>query len=228
MTPERFARIRSVLNQRQPDLTVVTDEVHKGRNLAAIVRSCDAIGIGKIHCVMPQEGYQTYSGTAASADKWVDVVHHSTISQPLEDLKTAGYQIVAANKSAQARHFRDIDYLKPTALVLGAEVKGVSDHATRVVDHEVYVPMVGMVESFNVSVACATILMEVQRQRELAGYYESVRLAPDEWQSLFFRWAHPAIAEYCHKYALAYPPVNPDDGEIINAAEWYRQVSQNS
>jgi tRNA (guanosine-2'-O-)-methyltransferase len=52
MTPERIARLRSVLDKRQPDLSVVTDYVHKGRNLAAIIRTADAVGVSDVHCVI--------------------------------------------------------------------------------------------------------------------------------------------------------------------------------
>lgn len=82
MTPERFKRITAVLNRRQPDLTVVTDQVHKGRNLSAIIRTCDAVGVDSIHAVMPSEGYQVFNGTSASADKWVAVNHYSDIREP--------------------------------------------------------------------------------------------------------------------------------------------------
>lgn len=83
MTPDRFKRISEVLDRRQPDLTIITDEVHKGRNLAAILRSCDAVGVGRIHCVMPEEGYQVFAGTSASADKWVETRHYSSVLEPM-------------------------------------------------------------------------------------------------------------------------------------------------
>lgn len=222
MTPERFLRITQVLNQRQPDLTVITDEVHKGRNLSAIIRTCDAVGVDTIHCVMPENGYQTYSGTSASAEKWVAAKHYSSINEPLMQLKDNGYQMVAANIGARTVDYRDVDYTKPTALVLGAEIKGVSDFAAESVDYNVTVPMVGMVESFNVSVACAIILMQAQTQRQNAGLYTERRLADDIFQARFFQWAHPVLAEWCDTNGVAYPPVRDSDGEVENLSAWYQ------
>lgn len=225
MTPDRFARISRVLDKRQPDLTVITDQVHKGRNLAAILRSCDAVGVSRIHCVMPAEGYQVFAGTSASADKWVETRHYSSITEPLQALRSNGFQIVAANKTEGARHYREIDYCKPTAIVLGAEIKGVSQEASALIDVNVFLPMVGMVESFNVSVACAVILMEVERQRTEHGFYDACRLLTAERARLFFRWAHPLVAEYCDKRGLVYPAVR-EDGEIEKPSEWYSIVRE--
>lgn len=224
MTPERYARITRVLDNRQPDLTVITDEVHKGRNIAAIIRSCDAVGVGRIHCVMPEHGYQIYNGTTASADKWVESRHYSEISEPILKLKQQGFQIVAANKTEGSVHYREIDYCKPTAILLGAEIKGVSNYARNAVDANIYLPMVGMVESYNVSVACSGILLEAERQRKEKGYYNACRLNSELRSRLFFRWAHPAVATYCDERKLDYPTV-AEDGEIINPALWYAKVN---
>ncbi len=225
MTPERYARICHVLNKRQPDLTVITDEVHKQRNLAAIIRTCDAVGIDTVHCVVPETGYQTYSGTSASAEKWVEAKYYSDVETPITQLHDQGFQVVAANLSDKAVDYREIDYTKPTALLMGAEVKGVSDRAHTLCDHEVVLPMLGMVESFNVSVACALILAQAQTQREAAGMYDDVRLAPDVYRQRFFRWAHPVLADFCDTNKVPYPPVR-DDGEVENLSGWYASVSK--
>jgi len=73
MTPRRRKTINRVLDLRQPDLTVITERVIKERNLAAIVRTCDAVGVPEVHCVQSKELYRTYRGTSASAQKYVDV-----------------------------------------------------------------------------------------------------------------------------------------------------------
>jgi rRNA methylases len=223
MTPERFQRINDVLNKRQPDLTVVTDEVHKVRNISAIVRTCDAVGIDQIHCVTPKAGFQTYSGTSASADKWVGVNAHTRVAEPLALLKQQGFQVVAAHLDSKAVDYRLPDYTKPTALLLGAEIDGVSEIAQGFVDHTVVVPMMGMVESFNVSVAGAIILMEAQRQRQAAGLYDNRRIDDETFRLRFFRWAHPVITRFCDDFDFPYPAVR-EDGEIINLSAWYAQA----
>ncbi|MFL0809254.1 MAG: tRNA (guanosine(18)-2'-O)-methyltransferase TrmH [Agarilytica sp.] len=225
MTPERFQRITKVLQTRQSDLTVITDEVHKSRNLAAIVRTCDAVGIDKMHCVIPTDGFQTYSNTSAGSEKWVEVESHHSVETPIAQLKAQNYQIVAANLSDTAIDYREIDYTKPTALLMGAEVRGVSEEARAYVDQEVILPMYGMVESYNVSVACALILAQAQNQREDAGMYASTRLSAERYRALFFKWAHPVLAEYCDTNHLDYPPVR-EDGEVVNLSQWYAKVNQ--
>ncbi len=223
MTPERFKRICDVLNRRQPDLTVITDEVHKGRNLSAIIRTCDSVGVDSIHAVVPAEGYQIFNGTSASADKWVNVNHYASILEPVESLRRQGYQLVAASLSSSAVPFREVDYTLPTALVLGAEVKGLSNYTVANVNHQVILPMMGMVESLNVSVACALILSEAQRQREVKGMYDRRRLSEKIFRARFFRWAHPTIAAYCDSKGIDYPEVR-EDGELKEPSQWYRQV----
>ena len=109
MTPQRFARIQSVLQKRQPDLTVITDEVHKGRNLSAIVRTCDAAGVPRLHCVEPRLGFRAYRGTALGSHKWVDTVLHPDIETALNTLQQQGYRLLAASLCEQAVDYRSVD-----------------------------------------------------------------------------------------------------------------------
>ncbi|MBU3070549.1 tRNA (guanosine(18)-2'-O)-methyltransferase TrmH [Aestuariicella sp. G3-2] len=225
MTPERFETICKVLSQRQPDLTVITDEVHKGRNLSAIVRTCDAVGIQEFHCVEPRKGYRAFRGTALGSHKWVDTVLHSEVSTGINHLKQKGFKIVAAHLSDAAVDFREVDYTVPTALLMGTEKEGVSTEALALVDEEVVIPMMGMVESFNVSVACAIILTEVQRQRKKAGLYDTRRLSDEVYNIKLFQWCQPVVTKFCDERGLEYPPID-EEGEIINPADWYRKIRE--
>jgi len=225
MTPERFQRITQVLKYRQHDLVVLTDEVHKSRNLSAIIRSCDAVGVDTVISVVPKLGYQTYAGTSASAEKWVNVEYCAEVQAPLERFKAQGFQVIAANLSEDSTDYRNVDYTVPTLLVLGAEVEGISDRAKKFVDKNVVIPMFGMVESFNVSVAGAVILMEARCQREKAGLYDDVRIPQALYKQRFFKWAHPVLAQYCDDNGLQYPPVD-EEGEVIDLPNWYRAVRE--
>ncbi|WIO73075.1 tRNA (guanosine(18)-2'-O)-methyltransferase TrmH [Porticoccaceae bacterium LTM1] len=215
MTPERFQKIVSVLNHRQPDLTVITDDVHKGQNLSAIVRTCDAVGIPEVHAVYSGNTYKPHTGTAMGSQKWVQANIYQNVEQPIEQLQKQGYQVVAAHFSERAVDFRDIDYCKPTAVLFGAERDGVSDSSLEKVDGEIIVPMLGMVTSFNVSVACAIILSEAQRQRQVAGLYKEPRLDKKTYDKLLFEWCHPVIADYCKAKGLEYPELN-ENGDLID------------
>lgn len=225
MTPERIARLRRVLDRRQPDLTVVTDFVHKQRNLSAIVRNCDAVGVMEMHAVIGDEDYHSYRGTAMGSQRWVQVRRYREVQTALQPLLEQGYQLVAAHLDDRSVDYRDVDYTAPTALLLGAERQGVSAAGQALATHSITVPMVGMVESFNVSVAAGIILAEAHRQRSAAGLYDAPRIAPDLYQRLFFEWGHPTVRDFCRERGLAYPALN-DEGEIDKPADWYASVRE--
>lgn len=225
MTPERAAKIRKVLNCRQADLTVLLDEVHKGRNLAAIVRSCDAVGIAKIHSVIPEKGYRPFRGTASGSHQWVEVDRHQTAEAAVAHLHERNFQLVAAHPSSTSVDYRDIDYTQPTAVVMGAELEGVSSVMLEKADHHITVPMVGMVASLNVSVATAIILAEAQYQRQKAGLYEQSGLPEQEYKRLFFKWAYPRFAQFCEQKGVQYPDTD-EEGYIAETPEWRELMNQ--
>ena len=84
-----------------------------------------------------------------------------------------------------------------------------------------------MVGSLNVSVASGIILAEAQRQRQLAGLYDRVRIDDATYQRLFFEWGHPAVREFCEQRGLRYPDLN-EEGEIDNPSAWYAAVRAGS
>lgn len=223
MTPERIERLRQVLDQRQPDLTVVTDFVHKQRNLSAIVRVCDAVGIMGIHAVLGDEEYRVFRGTAMGSHHWVEVSHHHTLEMALTALQAENYQLVGAHPGPSSIDYREVDYTRPTALVLGAERRGLSKVGRSMIDVPVLIPMVGMVGSLNVSVACGIILAEAQRQRQLAGLYDRRRMEEAAYLRLLFEWGHPQVRDFCRQHGLRYPVLNAE-GEIDNPSSWYASV----
>jgi len=225
VTAARYSKIVEVLNLRQPDLAVVTDSVLKGQNLSAIIRTCDAVGVMELHSVSDNAFFGAHTGTTVGAHKWVKTSLRKEITEPLREFKQAGYQIVAADVCATSKDYREVDFTQPTALVLGSELEGISDAAQPYIDHSITIPMMGMVESFNVSVAGAIILSEARRQREQAGFYDSRRLDSETFKKLLFEWIQPVLAKYCHKHQLAYPELD-DEGDIADP-NWHQQVMGN-
>ncbi len=213
MTPQRFQRLRQVLARRQGDLTVLMDNVHKPHNFSAVLRSCDAVGVLEAHGVWPSPRLKPYGATSGGAGKWVRVITHRQIAAAAAHLRERGFRLVAAHNAAGAVDFRDVDYTRPTALVLGAELHGVSRDAREHAEASVVIPMLGMAESLNVSVAAATVLFEAQRQRLRAGMYGACRLDPQRYRDTLFEWAHPQVAAYCRHHGLAYPELD-EHGEI--------------
>lgn len=213
MTPRRYRRLRTALERRQPDLTVVMENVHKPHNLSAVLRTCDAVGVLEAHAVVPEGGLRPSRAVAKGAQRWVELRAHRTVEDALEPLRREGVRIVAAHLAEDAVDFRSLDYTLPTALVLGQEKDGVSRTALELCDHRVVIPMLGLVASLNVSVAAALILFEAQRQRLSAGMYETSSLATDELERRLFEWAHPGAARLYRERGEPYPQLD-DEGQI--------------
>jgi tRNA (guanosine-2'-O-)-methyltransferase len=215
MIPKRYERIKQVLDQRQPDLTVLMEDVHKPHNLSAIIRTCDAVGILAIHAVNRHSDTPTYSQVAQGSEKWVKLHSYPEITTAIKHLQQQNYQVYAAHLSEIAIDYREVDYTKPTAILLGTERWGVTDEAAELVDGHIIIPMQGMVQSLNVSVANAVVLFEAQRQRLQAGFYEQVRLTPEVYQQTAFEWGYPEIAAMCNRQGKPYPQLG-EQGEILH------------
>ncbi len=214
MTPERFERLKRALERRQPDLTVIMDRVHKSHNFSAILRNCDATGVLEVHAVDPDRELDLHHGTSAGTKKWVLVNRHEHVADAAARVKSRGLTILAAHPSTGSIDFRDIDYTRPTAIMMGAELHGVSDEGLALADQHVVIPMLGMVHSLNVSVATALILFEAARQRHDAGLYDKSRLAEEDFGRRLFEWAYPSIARTRRSEGRPYPSLGPD-GRII-------------
>jgi len=213
MTPDRAARLDAVLARRQPDLTVFAENLHKPRNFSAIVRTCDAVGINEIHVTPGENDLRTHWNTSQGAEKWINVVCHDSAAAACGHLESGGFQLLAAHLGDAAADYREVDYTRPTALVLGTELFGVSDATLARADRLIMIPMMGVTQSLNVSVACAVVLYEAQRQRQGAGMYDRCRLDPKTLARQRFEWLHPVLAEYCRRHALDYPPLDAE-GEL--------------
>ncbi|MGB0131376.1 tRNA (guanosine(18)-2'-O)-methyltransferase TrmH [Chlorobium sp.] len=214
-SPERFRKIRQMLCRRQTSLTVVMDNVNKSHNLAALLRSCDAAGIREMHAVSYRKHIFTRHNAAAGSSKWVNLNLYQEIESVYALLRREGMQILAAASSENSVDFREIDYTIPTALVLGAEWDGISEKAVQGADRCIAVPMFGMVESLNVSVAGAVIIFEAQRQRLLKGMYDHPEIPEEPLQRFLFEYTYPRLAEHLREKGLDYPPLD-DDGFIVS------------
>ncbi|MGB0894278.1 MAG: tRNA (guanosine(18)-2'-O)-methyltransferase TrmH [Parashewanella sp.] len=225
MTPERFARITEMLSHRQPDLTLCLDQVHKKNNIAAVVRTADAVGIHEVHAVWPDVDMRVSGNTASGSQQWVNTVKHHQLDTALKHFKQQNMQIVVTNFSDDAVDFRDIDYTKPTAIFVGHERDGVSKEAIAQADHQVIIPMVGMVQSLNVSVATGLVLFEAQRQRQAAGMYGKCKLPEDYIQKMLFEQGHSVYAKACRKKGIGYPKIDKL-GQIDAPESWWQALRE--
>ena len=222
MSPERYQRIRSVLDKRQTDLTVCLENVHKPHNVSAVVRTCDAVGIHRVHTVWEKK-YQFRGGTAMGSQDWVRQTNHDTIGSAMDTLKAQNMQVLVTHLSDSAIDFRDVDYTKPTAILFGQEKYGATDEAIGLADQDIVIPMMGMVQSLNVSVAAALVLYEAQRQRTIACMYNTQQLPEQECQALAFQNGYPRLFKLCMRKGLPYPAIN-NMGEVIADESWWREM----
>ncbi|NVC34612.1 tRNA (guanosine(18)-2'-O)-methyltransferase TrmH [Serratia marcescens] len=222
MSPERYARICEMLATRQPDLTVCLEQVHKPHNVSAIIRTADAVGVHQVHAVWPTTRMRTLVSSAAGSNSWVSVKTHRTIGDAVGHLKAQGMQILATNLSARAVDFREVDYTRSTCVLLGQEKTGITEEALALADQDIVIPMIGMVQSLNVSVASALILYEAQRQRQNAGLYrrDNSMLDEEEQQRLLFEGGYPVLANVAKRKGLPRPQID-EQGQVVASAEWW-------
>lgn len=222
MSPERYARIRHFLSLRQPSLTLCLEQLNKPHNVSAIVRSCDAVGVYEVHAVWDNKP-QIRKSTAMGSENWVYTKEHPCIEDAVGHLKQLNMQVLVTNLSDNAVDFRDIDYTQPTAIILGQERYGATNKAIALASQEIIIPMVGMVQSLNVSVAAALILYEAQRQRQLAGMYHTQQLTEQACQKMLFEGGFPKLRDLCDSKGLVYPHIN-EFGHIEADESWWLQM----
>lgn len=224
MRPERYARLQAVLDRRQPDLTVLMDRVHKAHNFSAIVRTGDAAGVLRMHAVPAERGLPVKHTSSAGSKKWVEVVQHDDVGTAISRLRGEGMQVLAAHLGDGALDYRSLDLSRPTAFLVGAELDGVSPRGLALADERVSIPMAGMVQSLNVSVAAALLLYEAVRQRERAKMFDTPRLPPEERARILFEWGYPRLARRLAAAGLPYPALDDDGGLPSDFARMVRRM----
>jgi tRNA (guanosine-2'-O-)-methyltransferase len=188
-SPERTAKIELALVRRQPTLTVVLENIHDPHNVSAILRSCDAVGVLQVHLLYTIEPFPEVANPASrGTHKWLEFVRHDSASSCFSQLRTQGFRILATRIDPNAKALSEQKLTQPTAFVLGNEHRGISDEAARLSDSQIYIPMMGMAESLNVSVATAVCLFEAFRQRNELGMYDTPQLSPEILRSKNLEW----------------------------------------
>jgi tRNA (guanosine-2'-O-)-methyltransferase len=176
-TEKRTNKIVSVVTARQQSLKVVLENIHDPHNVSAIFRTCDAVGVEKVSLVYNYEQFPRIGKkSSASAFKWVEKEKFKSIDECYGELHKNGFVVYASAISTDAKSLYDLDLTKKVAVVLGNEHRGVSGEAAKLADETFLIPMFGMVQSLNVSVATAVILYEAMRQRMKKNMYSKSSL----------------------------------------------------
>ena len=188
-TPERVERVRRLLSLRQPDLRVVLEGVAIAHNASAVIRTCDAAGILHLDFVSPNPDLLGINKAISTrAEKWVDIRIHSFIADCLVPLKESGLNVAVTHLGKEAVDYTELDYTRPLAVVFGSESEGVSADALALADYRIRIPMLGMVQSLNLSVSVGIILFEAIKQRRTRGFYENRRLTDEEFDRYLEKW----------------------------------------
>ena len=186
----RLNKISQVVKSRQHSLRIVLENIHDPHNVSAIFRTCDAVGVPKVSLLYNLEKFPRIGKkSSASARKWVDVEKFSSVNECYESLKREGYSIYTSSISTDAVDLYKLDFKKKIAIVFGNEHRGVSDDALNLADKKFKIPMYGMVQSLNVSVAAAIVLYEALRQRQKKGLYKQSELDQQQQELLIETWA---------------------------------------
>ena len=190
MTPERRKKLLSVIGKRQNDLAVVLENVFDPHNVSAIMRTCDAVGVQELFVVNTRIPLHKKYGfkSSRSANKWVTVHQFSNTAECFAEVKRRYSLILTTRLDDASVSLYDMNFLGSIALVFGNEVYGVSDEVQQYADGSFIIPQVGMIESLNISVACAVTLYEAFRQKNLAGHYGQASLTGDALKRVYNEW----------------------------------------
>jgi tRNA (guanosine-2'-O-)-methyltransferase len=185
----RIERVRTTATRRLPDLTVVLENIHDPHNVSAVMRTCDAVGVLQVELLYTTEKFPRIGKkSSSSANKWVKHRRHTSVQKCYACLRSEGFAIYATRLDSHATLLYDLDLTRKVALVLGNEHRGVSEEAAVNADASIIIPMRGMIESLNVSVAAGVCLYEALRQRLAGGMLGKPSSSPDIIAGLIEEW----------------------------------------
>lgn len=195
LTDRRAERMRHVANLRTNYVTVLLDDVHDPHNVAAVLRSADAFGVRDVHAVEQHQRIRVSRRVARGTDCWVNLFRYPSAEIALDVLRSQGFAVWVAAGEAGSGTLAEWTGVSPTVFVFGNEHAGVRPEIRMRADRLFAIPMAGMVESLNISVACAVTLQHARQQletRRLVDHKEYC-LTPDEQTELLRHWQDPAL-----------------------------------
>ena len=161
--PQRLERCLDLLDSRLDSVVFVAEAVHRRHNVSAILRSAEAFGVHEAHLVTP--AFHPSKGAAKGSERWMDIQLHDDTETCLAGLKKRGFRVFVADLDERAAAPGGLSVEEPVALLFGGELMGVSEKARSLADGAVCIPMRGVTQSLNVSVAAAVVLNTVCENR---------------------------------------------------------------
>ena len=189
-TEERINKLKSVLEKRQKTITIVMENIADPHNFSACLRSCDAVGIFEV-CLLYHSGQAfpiSNKTSSASASKWINIKKFTSVAECFNKLHAEGKKIYTTHLSTESVSLYDLDLTQNVALVFGNEHSGVSDDALKLADGNFLIPQIGVIQSLNISVACAVSVFEAFRQRQAKGFLNQTELSETEIKTILKDW----------------------------------------
>jgi tRNA (guanosine-2'-O-)-methyltransferase len=190
MTEHRFNRLASVINHRQPDLTIVLENVFDPHNISAVMRTCDAVGIQNIYIlnnrIPPHKKWGNKSSSTAA--KWLTIHQFTDIEECFTEIRKKYQKVYASHLGENSMNVYKMNFTESVALIFGNETFGVSDEIRKYADGDFIIPQMGIIKSLNISVACAVTLYEAFRQKNQQGHYDKSRLPEADLIKLKDQW----------------------------------------
>ncbi|MGK5093170.1 RNA methyltransferase [Deltaproteobacteria bacterium TL4] len=185
MTPEREKLVEAYYKNKIQGVELFIDNVFDPHNVAAISRTADGLGIETMNLYYTYNQFPEFTKegkkSSSSATKWIKFHTVETLAPFVEEKKKQGFIFFGCDLNASAQQLPALSFPEKSLIVLGAESLGLSSEIKAICDEFLYIPMVGVVESFNISVAAAIIMYEVFRQKgtHLQCSSEYVRKSPN-------------------------------------------------
>ena len=207
ISPERKERIADILSRKQPTLEVLLDNLSSSQNISAIIRSCDGVGVLNLYYSSPENlDLRIHKTITQGTHRWMNRtrIESTQKSDFIKAKQKQGVQVIATHLCKKSISFANIDYTKPTLIVMGNEKDGISQEVLSLADHAVIIPMRGMAQSLNVSVATALILYEAGRQLAIAGAYDTPQIPLEEREKIMDEWIYRDTIRHRSKGRIFY------------------------
>jgi len=177
ITEKRLKKFARVAALRQ-NMTVIIENVHDPHNIGAVMRTCDSVGIQELYVLytearLTEERLKEVQGSSTGVRKWLDVHFYTEPDLCFKAVRKKYNKIWATHLDAESVGLYDLDLTGNMALLFGNEHDGLSEAALSYTDGNFIIPQFGMVNSLNISVACAVSLYEAARQRQHSGLYST-------------------------------------------------------
>ena len=196
ISDNRKETIEKVLGERTRYITMVMEDIYQSQNASAVVRTCECMGLQDIHFIEDASKYSINPGVLKGSDKWIDLIKHkekggNTTEKCFEHLRHAGYTIYAMDPAPEGKNIDEVPVDTKIALVMGNELKGISDYAQKHADGLVRIPMYGFTESLNISVSAAIGLNTLVPKIRQSSH--AWRLTDEEKDNIRLKWYRKCV-----------------------------------